>query len=386
MHRHRPAATVRKFPVAGGLLVLETSSGRLFAYNDSAREVWDLMETGHSDHALAALLGSRYGLPSDVAHADVGAILRDWRSHGIVVAEGKRDVPNVPAPTGAATDWTRAPEPRWAMTLDCSIRKKTFSFAIEPPEIVLFFRMLFEPLAISAARTGIRFEIREIGGEVALVVNGRERMRSRDHGLVIGAVHQAILEQLHPGIDWLAMAHGGAVARNGAGLAISAASGRGKTTLIAYLAAHGYSYLADDVIALSAPDGRIVPWPLPMSVKAGSWDLLSKHCGDLSRFPTYRTGRGELRLVAAPESAWETEPVSLRCLLFPHYIAHAAPQLTRLTSFDAITRLLRDKIWLGYPMTEQRVRVFLDWIEEQPAYELIHGDVVAAARCIEDIL
>ena len=139
-------------------------------------------------------------------------------------------------------------------------------------------------------------------------MDGIERLRTCDAGQLIGAVNQTILEQIHPGIEWLAIIHGAAVARDGTGWAIPAACGSGKTTLTAYLLARGYDYLADDHVALSAPDGRIVPWPLPMSIKEGSWDVLSQYYQNLPHFPQYRTKRGEARQLVPSAEVWDTDP------------------------------------------------------------------------------
>ena len=73
---------------------------------------------------------------------------------------------------------------------------------------------------------------------------------------------------------WRAFIHGAALVRNGSSLALSGPSGSGKSTLAAGLLARGFAYLADDIVALSEPDGVIMPWPLPLSIKPGSVDIL----------------------------------------------------------------------------------------------------------------
>jgi hypothetical protein len=59
--------------------------------------------------------------------------------------------------------------------------------------------------------------------------------------------------------------------------------------------------------------------------------------------------------------------------------------LTPISAFEAIERLLNDRIWLGYPITEHRIRALLAWINVTPAYTLVHGNVADAARCLEGI-
>ena len=76
----------------------------------------------------------------------------------------------------------------------------------------------------------------------------------------------------------------------------------------------------------------------------------------------------------------------MRGIIFPSYVAGATAELTRLTAFQALERLLSDRIWLGYPITEPRVRKFLAWLESKPAYLLVHGNVAESARLLEDII
>ena len=387
MTEQQPAPWVRKLAADGGLLLLDTASNCLSAYNSTAQLAWELLEQGGSETELVAGFATRCGIAHDLACKDVRAIIRQWRSQGLLSANGssKRSTKRWKAPV--RTDWSQAPTPHWVGTLTCTIRSTVFAFAIEPANLIDFVPIFFKHLETPDALPDVRIEIREAGeNNTALVVDGIERLRTCDAGQLIGAVNQTILEQIHPGIEWLAIIHGAAVARDGTGWAIPAACGSGKTTLTAYLLARGYDYLADDHVALSAPDGRIVPWPLPMSIKEGSWDVLSQYYQNLLHFPQYRTKRGEARQLVPSAEVWDTNPVLLKGFIFPRYVSGAKATLTRLTPFDALQRLLGDQIWLGYPITEQHVGNFIRWLEDKPAYTLEHSNLADAALCIEGIV
>src|SRR5207253_2669275 len=163
----------------------------------------------------------------------------------------------------AAPDWSHARTPAWAADAVYYVRNKVFSLSIEPPGSVAWIRSLFQHLEIADGEIGLRLEIRQAAnGAKALLVDGNEQFRTPDEAQLVGGVCQAILEYLHPDVEWLAMVHGAAIARGGAGLIFPAASGSGKTTLVAHLAARdGFTYLADDLVVLAAPSGQIVPWP-----------------------------------------------------------------------------------------------------------------------------
>jgi Coenzyme PQQ synthesis protein D (PqqD) len=388
MNHDRPSASVRMLPTSTGLVLLDTSSKCLWAYNDSARQIWERIEGGRSGDELTSDFARQYGISDEVARRDVGAIINQWRSKGLVSASGRRNPPAAPAMADVATDWTDASEPHWTETFTCTIRDKVFTLAIEPAEAASLIRFMFQHLETPGAQPDVRLEVREAGdGEGAVLVNGIERLRTADGGQIVGAVDQTILEYIHPEIDWLAMIHGGAIARGGAGVAVPGACGSGKTTLIAYLLAErGYTYIADDLVALAAPDGRIVPWPMPLNPKQGSWDLLSESYPDLPSSPKHCMSRGEVRQILPRPDAWDADPVPLRGFIFPRYVAGAAAKLSRLTSFEALERLLSDRIWLGYPITERRARNFVAWLDSKPAYALVHSNVAAAADLIGDIV
>ena len=381
-----PSASTRILPSATGLILFDTSTSRVWAYNDSARHAWELIEQGRSGHDLVADFASQYGIPEDIARHDVGAIMTEWRTNGLISADGG----HAPVPVAneiASDDWSQASEPRWAEKFTCTIRGKAFELAIEPAEPAALIQFMFQHLETPNASPGIRVQVRDAGaGMSAVLVDGIERLRTADGGLIVGAVDQTILENLHPEIDWLAMIHGGAIMRGDAGFAVPGKCGSGKTTLIAYLTAQrGYTYIADDLIALTAPDGRIAPWPMPLNPKEGSWDLLSEFYPDLPNSPTRRMALGEARRIVPRRNAWDSDPVTLHGFIFPRYVAGAEATLTPLTPFEVLERLLKDRIWLGYPLTEQRVRNFIAWLDAKPAYALVHGDVAVAAELLEDL-
>src|SRR5689334_21394421 len=98
--------------------------------------------------------------------------------------------------------------------------------------------------------------------------------------------------------------HAGAVARDGCAIGFPAPSGSGKTTLIAGLIARGFTYVSDDLVAVAAADGRVAPWPMPLSIKAGSWPLLEPLHPQLAEAPAILAGGRKARLLAPPDAPW----------------------------------------------------------------------------------
>jgi hypothetical protein len=377
----RPSAWVRKFSIDGGLLLLDLRSNGLFAYNDTARFAWDLIETGLTVEELETEFERAWGIPLDRARADLGMILGQWHARGLLGGLGSGPSAAEFEPGSAADGFSAAPA-GWSSEWICTIKGVAIAFAIEPdlPSVRLFLRHLETP----AAQPQTRIEIRGSAvAEAILFRDGLERMRTSDPGLLVGGLWHAVLECIYPNAQWRAVIHGAALARNGIGLALVGRSGSGKTTLAAGLVSRGFDYLSDDAVPLSEPDGEIVPWPLPLSIKPGSVSLLTSRFPELENAPAYSTKGIEARLLPPAAQAWEAAAVKLRTLIFPRFVAGAAPNRRRLSQFEVIQNLLTDRVWLGYPITEARVKSFLDGLDGTTAYAISYGTLDDAVQIVE---
>jgi Coenzyme PQQ synthesis protein D (PqqD) len=383
MHHARPSASIRRFPIDGGLLLLDTSSGRLFAFNDAARHVWDLLAAGRFDEALVNDFAAWWGIPPSRAQTDVLSILTQWRELGLL--DGYEPAA-APSRCISFADGDHTPEPEWASEWTCTIRGKAIQFAVGNGVAPTIFP-LFKHLETPGVRPQTRIEIRAASGnEMLLVEDGIERIRTSDAGELAGAVQQTVLERIYPGVVWLALIHGAAVARNNEGIGLAGPSGSGKSTLTAGLLSAGFDYLADDMIALSAPCGAIVPWPLPLSIKPGSMEVIVARHPELSQAPRYHTKGLEASLLIPPGSVWDSEHVKLRAMVFPRFVAGATADLQPISSFDTVARLLNDRIWLGHPVTEERVTAFLEWLNDTASYAIAYGELEDGVRLVESIL
>jgi hypothetical protein len=380
----RPSASVRKFQIEGGLLLLNECSNCLYAYNDTARHVWDLIEAGRAEEDWVPQFAKAWGISLSRAYTDIQSIVVQWRIQGMLAENETRAALVAPGPKVVA-DWHCAPQPRWASEWTCTIRGMTIAFAVEN-ELIAPIRLMLKQMETPGARPLTRMELRRAAsGEAILLCDGVERIRTLNQGLLVGGLWQAILESIHPNVVWLALIHGAAVAHNGKGIALCGPSGSGKTTLAAGLISNGFDYLADDLVALSAPMGTVVPWPVPLSIKPGSIEVITRYCHELERAPSYRTKGVGARLLVPTSTAWDAEPVKLRCLVFPRFTDGAAPKLQRISSLQAIECLLTDRVWIGNPITADRVTAFLAWLDDTPAYMSVYGELDDGMRHIEDL-
>ena len=72
----------------------------------------------------------------------------------------------------------------------------------------------------------------------------------------------------------LLLFHASAVELGGRAVVFPAPMGSGKTTLVSGLIQRGARYLTDEAVAIAPSDLRIRPYPKPLSIDTGSWEVL----------------------------------------------------------------------------------------------------------------
>jgi len=355
-HSLRLRRDVTVIPFDDGLVVLDGTEGRLLAYDAAARALWERRGSAPAARALAAR----------------------W------AADGLTDAGPAPDEAGAAAD-RRGPATAhagWADEWCCTVGGLAIRFAEQHPRGAAILRNLFAHLETPQVDAALHFTIEHpFRHEAVLFENGREIARTHDYGVILGALYQALLERLRPGTRWRALIHAGAAARHGQAIGLVGRSGSGKSTLLAALIARGFDYLADDLLAVST-EGRAVPWPMPLSIKEGSWPVLAPVYPELMTRPIYPTKGVEARLLMPPDECWRMPPLPLSALVFPTYAPGSALRLTRLSPLGALARLLEDRVWIGYPLDEASVRAFLLWLEATPCHALRHGGNGDAERAL----
>jgi hypothetical protein len=124
----------------------------------------------------------------------------------------------------------------------------------------------------------------------------------------------------------------------------------------------------------------VAPFPLPSSVKPGSARVLSHY------YPTLNGGEASKLQYLVHQTPFSARPAPARALIFPRYASGAPTRFDSLSVTDAITRLLSDRVYLGYPLEPAAVRGFVDWLGRVRRYELIYSEIEEAERCVSQAL
>lgn len=356
----------------GGVVLVHLDRSRLFVFNRTAHLLWRVLRRG--DLACLPFALARYGVPMDVAERDADAIIRNWIANGLLVNR-------------AQAAETHGPPPELCRLVD-STPKQTDRFRIgsllfelrAPHGFELVLRLL-EHLRDEATEPDVHCLIElDERGLGRLSFEGETVVDGVPPQVLIGGLFQGIIERLHPGATWLAIIHGGAVARNAKAAIIAAPPGSGKSTLIAYLVAHGYEYLSDDLVPLRA-DGMVAPFPLPIGVKPGAAPDLAPFYPSLDA-----TSRNDRLQLLTHDVSFLTAPQPATALIFLRYVAEARTRFVELTVEEAFTRLLGDRVFLGYPIENNRVSKFIKWLRKVDRRELIYSRFEEGEQCLSQVL
>ncbi len=135
--------------------------------------------------------------------------------------------------------------------------------------------------------------------------------------------------------------HSAAVEREGVGLLLPAASGRGKTTLALELAARGYRYLSDEFAPICLATGQVLPYPRPLQVSAEAARRLLGSAANLAlAAPPFLDDGGEERYLLDPQGLLTCGGVAaVRAIVFLEAEFSEEGRLCPLSKAQALERL-----------------------------------------------
>ena len=181
--------------------------------------------------------------------------------------------------------------------------------------------------------------------------------------------------------------HAGALDAGGTGVLLPGASGSGKSTLVAGLACAGLRYLTDELAALDLVDGRLQPYPKPITLKAGSFGVLPDLDPDKGRGPAAgRWAGGEWQVPVGGDSGLRVGRTTMPgVVIVPRYEAGAPPRLTRLSDTEAFLSVALHAVNLlphGIAGTEAVARL----VARSSCYALTMSDLGEACALVLGLL
>ena len=180
--------------------------------------------------------------------------------------------------------------------------------------------------------------------------------------------------------DWLGTFHGCTIGDGFNSILIAGASGKGKSTLSALLAAKGFELVADDVSPLLSQSTTIYNNPSAISIKAGAFNLLQKYVPSFKDIPSinFNKSKGDLKYIAFPPSKKTNYPC--KAIILVNYVPQSIAVLETV-SINDILKVLIPESWLS-PHPEH-AQAILNWLETLEFYKLTYSDTEAVTALIK---
>ncbi len=232
------------------------------------------------------------------------------------------------------------------------------------------------------------FELFAVAGQIVFRFNGEVKgMWNNDEShLVKGMIFMYLINVMHnrSDADWLMTVHASAITNGKKTILFSAAPGSGKTTIAALLQSRGYRLISDDFVPVDRLTLCAWPFPIAMSVKEGSMELLAQILPGLAQKNlNYISPEKSVRYIAPAnfqEIIEEIHPV--REFIFVHYDTSVDFSLVKLDHINAIKQLLQ-QAWIA-PVSGNAA-ILLDRVSQISFYELTYSNNQKALDSITNL-
>lgn len=360
------AATWSAIPFDDHLVLGHPTEGGLILLNPSARLLWEHLR--RHDAAESELAGD----------ADIHALINAFRGAGLF-----DELPSpMPAPTVAekppALDTT---ETCLDATYACGPRP--IRVRCTDPHLSELLAAVLAPCRATAIPQGELLIVGSSSG-FALCEDG---ILARS-GLTLAHARNAVLNRMirlsRPEQRFTTILHGAAVTDGDRCLVLLGGGGSGKSTLAAALIAEGWRLVSDDLIPLEARTGHVWTVPYALSVKKGSWPLLSASFPALRTAPTHRFGARCIRYLGAVPRPSLFSGCPVTALLFVRYAADAPAGAVRLRPVAALAELTASLS--AIPVAPDDRIDLLRWLETRPAWRLSYSSRAEAITLVRQAL
>lgn len=159
----------------------------------------------------------------------------------------------------------------------------------------------------------------------------------------------------------------------------------GKTTLVAGLVLDGFGFLTDELVALNLNSGLVDPYPRPLNIGRGSWEVLP------SLRPPDRDDDDPF-----PEGLWHVDatsirpgvvapPTPIRWVIAPNFEPGAPTRLEPLTRGEAVERL-HGNAFNRHRFGGAGIRALVAAVKDARCARLLNGDLGSAVAAVRSFV
>ena len=255
---------------------------------------------------------------------------------------------------------------------------KLLAFSYETKDLEYYLHPLIRHCETSEGNPGMPlFELFNYEGQIVFRFKGEVKgiwAKDETH-LVKGLIFMFLINVLYDktDADWLMTVHASAITNGKKTILFSAPPNHGKTTMAALLQDRGYQLISDDFVPIDRNTLKAYPFPIAMSVKQSSMDLLASLFPDLEQEPlNYISPEKSVRYLPPNKHLdYGNNIFPVHEFVFIHYNASVDFIWEKLDPVRAI-KLLLDQAWVT--PTKGNAAILFERIIHLSFYQLTYSN------------
>ncbi len=374
------------------LVLLNHATNQLLLLNPLARLVWQSFAQGHSDEQVIEQLADLCNSSKSIAEQHVKEICDNWYKHKILIRSVESETPLMPKAENHSVVSSRFNTQSLNTQKIYLLANTPFSLRFNDKDAFAnHIHSLFAYMEVHDQQPLKNFTLIRTAHKHILLADGyelfgSELFRNPFFEKITGYFVHEILKLSYLNTEWLAMIHAMAVAYGEKAVVMPAPSGYGKSTLTAALLKEGFSYLGDDLVPIQRGTHQITPLFTSLRIRKGSWPILDAHYPELKELPVYNSRVRYVRYLNPSQYIKTKARLPVTALVFPRYQSGQSVTLKPISATESLQRLIKNHVWLGNHLENDRVSEFLTWLRGLPSFSFDYCELEPAVQKIQDLL
>lgn len=364
-----PEIAYLKIKVDHSYLVWFKNSNTYFQLEEPAWFVFKKLVKRYKSATIASEFAERYGVTQDESHTFVN----DIRSE---IAKLNQPC-DMTTSVHYATELNEYDFVPYA-THHYRFGSESITFSYDSRALEYYIHPLISHFETNDGKQGLSvFELFSREEKIVFRFNGEVKgtWTCDETHLVKGMIFMYLINAMHnkTHADWLMTVHASAITNGKKTILFSAPPGSGKTTIAAILQARGYQLISDDFVPIDRTRFCAFPFPIAMSVKEGSMELLKPLMPGLEQKSlNYITPGKSVRYMAPAKFAdimSATHPVG--AIIFVKYEPSVDCLLEKMNPLKGIKHLLQ-QAWIA--PASGNAAILLERVTQTPFYSLTYSN------------
>lgn len=372
---------INTFELDDHLVLLMNGANRIQLLNPISKYIWNACSDGITPETTATEIANHFDIPLELAMQDVQMAITQW---SLELSEADSpEVESPPEPIAPDLPDTWLPETETVFAFP----RFTLRIRFDSQDIAnLVVSMLAHIKTISLDQTDHVIDVIANNNRYFIIADGKlgETTDSAESAAVMAFREIAKLHCTRE--DWLVVLHAAGVAWKNDGIIFPAASGSGKTTLAAALVQRGSHYINDDIIPVERSTGRLIPLPISLCIKSGSWEPLQPYYPELAELRSYGRYNAEVKFLHPLHDKYSQPDYPARYLIIPRYGPDSDHRLEDISPVEGLQAIIEGNSRLRQPLKAEEIRELTNWVGKLRCYRLSYNDLNAAIATVTKLV